>query len=199
MSPDFPEVRHAGPLPVPERWPVPGGVWRLLDGFTANVLPDRGARARECGRLPRPGDPERWLRSRPGTTASIPDEQTLSGLRPIPPGALPSVPLLRPRFTQVEYPYASPATPTPPALRAPPPPPPPGARAAMAIASGKAVPGDGAGGGFPEGSDEVQELARTRFSPGFSPCTGLWWISPRRGAVRGDTGEKLSHEMHPPG
>jgi hypothetical protein len=69
----------------------------------------------------------------------------------------------------------------------------------MAIASGKAVPGDGAGGGFPEGSDEVQELARTRFSPGFSPCTGLWWISPRRGAVRGDTGEKLSHEMHPPG
>ncbi len=56
--------------------------------------------------------------------ASVPNEQTLSGLRPIPHGAFPSVPPPRPRFTRVAYPYASPATPAPPALRAPPPSPP---------------------------------------------------------------------------
>jgi hypothetical protein len=74
--------------------------------------------------------------------ASVPNEQTLSGLRPIPHGAFPSVPPPRPRFTRVAYPYASPATPTPPALRAPPPPPP----------GGGAVRGDKALSGSPPGS-----------------------------------------------
>ena len=44
----------------------------------------------------------------------------------IPPQSAPLRPPTRPRFTRVAYPYASPATPTPPALRAPPPPPPGG-------------------------------------------------------------------------
>ncbi len=117
---------------------------------------------------------------------------------------------------------SSPATPTLPGLR--PPPPPPGAGAAHGDIQWKAVPGDGAGGGFPEGRAEKDLLLPVR-SRG-PPCSsgpwgyrhGEWgpgrgsppprrWVPvrssskprPPEGAVRGDTGEKPSPGMHPPG
>jgi len=80
---------------------------------------------------------------------------------------------------------SSPATPTLPGLR--PPPPPPGAGAAHGDIQWKAVPGDGAGGGFPEGRAEKDLLLPVR-SRG-PPCSsGPWWLSPRGEG----TGERVS-------
>jgi len=90
-------------------------------------------------------------------TAPIPNEQTLSGLRPIPHRALPSVPPLRPRFALLPRPL-------------------PGAGAVMAIARGKPCQGVVLAVVFRE---KGGERARTWFDPGISPCSGPWWLSPR--------------------
>ncbi len=79
-----------------------------------------------------------------------------------PPQRAPLRPPPRPRFTPVAYPYASPATPIPPALRAPPPP-----SAGIVLAA-------------------VSRGGESQ-NPVFQACpgTGPWWLSPRGGDREG--------------
>ena len=113
-------------------------------------------------------------------SASIPDEQAISALRPFPPRSapprsLPTPPALHAggysyvalRHPRRGYPYSSPATPTPPGLR-PPPPPPPGGEGSACDIQWKAVPGS------PPGSPHVMDRGGYHHGGGGSHGDSRW-------------------------